>query len=93
MNRQKNVRREKQSKEYKESCLEKQILEDNTKDRDSNFWSCFLPARPKIYLEKRRDVSLMLATIRDNTRHVLTMQHITPNSKRWGYSDIPGGNT
>ena len=35
----------------------------------------------------------MLATIRDNTRHVLNMQHITPNSKRWGYSDIPGGNT
>ena len=34
----------------------------------------------------------MLATIRDNTRHVLNMQHITPNSKRWGYSDIPGGN-
>ena len=27
----------------------------------------------------------MLATIRDNTRHVLNMQHITPNSpKRWG---------
>ena len=38
MNRQKNVRREKYSKEYKESCLEKQILEDNTKDRHSNFW-------------------------------------------------------
>ena len=35
MNRQKNVRREKQSKEYMESCLEKQILEDNTKDRDT----------------------------------------------------------
>ena len=35
----------------------------------------------------------MLATIRDNTQHVLNMQHMTPNSKRWGYSDISGGNT
>ena len=34
----------------------------------------------------------MLATIRDKSRHVLNMQHITPNSKRWDYSDIPGGN-
>ena len=33
----------------------------------------------------------MLATIRDDTRNVLNMQHITPNSKRWDYSDIPGG--
>ena len=33
----------------------------------------------------------MLATIRDDTSNVLNMQHITPNSKRWDYSDIPGG--
>ena len=33
----------------------------------------------------------MLATIRDDTWNVLNMQHITPNSKRWDYSDIPGG--
>ena len=33
----------------------------------------------------------MLATIRDNTWNVLNMQHTTPNSKRWDYSDIPGG--
>ena len=33
----------------------------------------------------------MLATICDNTWNVLNMQHITPNSKRWDYSDIPGG--
>ena len=32
----------------------------------------------------------MLATIRDDTWNVLNMQHITPNSKRWDYSDIPG---
>ena len=38
MNRQKNVRREKHSKVYKESCIEKLILEDNTKDKYSNFW-------------------------------------------------------
>ena len=33
----------------------------------------------------------MLATIHDDTLNVLNMQHITPNSKRWDYSDIPGG--
>ena len=33
----------------------------------------------------------MLATIRDDTWNVLNMQLITPNSKRWNYSDIPGG--
>ena len=33
----------------------------------------------------------MLATIRDDTWNMLNMQHITPNSKRWDYSDIPGG--
>ena len=33
----------------------------------------------------------MLARIRDITWNVLNMQHITPNSKRWDYSDIPGG--
>ena len=31
----------------------------------------------------------MLATIRDDTWNELNMQHITPNSKRWDYSDIP----
>ena len=35
----------------------------------------------------------MLATIHDDTWNVLNMQHITPNSKRWDYSDIPGGGT
>ena len=31
----------------------------------------------------------MLATIRVDTGYVLNMQHITPNSKRLDYSDIP----
>ena len=35
----------------------------------------------------------MLGTIRDDTRNVLNMQHITPNSKIWDYSDIPYGGT
>ena len=35
----------------------------------------------------------MLATICDDTRNVLNMQHITPNPKRQDYSDIPGGGT
>ena len=34
---------------------------------------------------------MMLVTIRDDTRNVLNMQHITPNSKRLDYSDIPAG--
>ena len=33
----------------------------------------------------------MFATIRDDTWNMLNMQHITPNSKRWDYSDTPGG--
>ena len=33
----------------------------------------------------------MLDTIRDDTWNALNMQHVTPNSKRWDYSDIPGG--
>ena len=35
----------------------------------------------------------MLATIRDDTLNVINMQHITPNLKRWDYSNIPGGGT
>ena len=31
----------------------------------------------------------MVATIRDDTWHVLNIHHITPNSKRWDYSDPP----
>ena len=45
----------------------------------------------KRYWEKRRDDSLMLATIHEDTWKVLNMQHITPNSKSWDYSDMPGG--
>ena len=33
----------------------------------------------------------MLAAICDDTWNVLNMQHITPNSKRWHYSDSPSG--
>ena len=45
----------------------------------------------KSYWERSRDDSLMLATICGATWNVLNMQHIIPNSKRWDYSDIPGG--
>ena len=38
-------------------------------------------------------MTLMLALICDDTWNVLNMQHITPNSKRWDYSDIPSGCT
>ena len=33
----------------------------------------------------------MLAVISDGTWNVLHMQHLTTNSKRWDYSDVPGG--
>ena len=33
----------------------------------------------------------MMVIIRDDTWNVINMQHITPNSKRWDYSDIFGG--
>ena len=33
----------------------------------------------------------MFVTICDDTWNVLNMQHITPNLKRWDYSDIPCG--
>ena len=46
---------------------------------------------PKSYWEKRMDGSLMLATIHDDTWNMLNMQCITPNLKRWDYSDIPSG--
>ena len=47
----------------------------------------------KRYWEKRRDDSLMLATIiiHEDTWKVLNMQHITSNSKRRDYSNIPSG--
>ena len=37
------------------------------------------------------DGTLMKDTIYDDTWNVRNMQHITPNSKRWDYTDIPGG--
>ena len=52
----------------------------------------FIPARPKEHdWEKKKDCSLILAKIRGTTWNVLNMQHITPNSKTWDYSDILGG--
>ena len=33
----------------------------------------------------------MLVTNRDDSWNVLNLQHITPNSQRWDYSDILGG--
>ena len=33
----------------------------------------------------------MLVTNRDDTWNVLNIQYITPDSKRWYHSDIPGG--
>ena len=52
--------------------------------------SVFLQQSLKSYWE-RRDDSLMLATIRDDTLNVPNTQHIIPNPKRWDYSDIPAG--
>ena len=54
-------------------------------------FSVFLQQSLKSYWERVGDNWLMLATIRDDTWNGLNMQHIIPNSKRWGYADIPGG--
>ena len=67
------------------------ILKNKSKDRESNFLVVFSSTKTERAIERRRDDSLMLTTIRDDTWNVLNMQHITPNSKRWDYSDIPGG--
>ena len=68
------------------------ILKNKSKDRDSNFLVMFFSSKAWRAIEKkRRDGSLKLATIRDDTWNVLNLQHITPNSKRWDYSDIPSG--
>ena len=60
------------------------ILKNKSKDMDSNF----LQQSLKSYWERRRDDSLMLAKLRDDTWNMLNMQHIIPNSKRWDFSDI-----
>ena len=49
---------------------------------------CFPPVHLKSYWG-RRDDSLTLATIRDDTWNVLNIQQITPHSKRRDYSDTP----
>ena len=78
---------------YKESILESQNFEDMSKDRDNIFWWGFPAPRPKESLRKEKGWPLMLATICDDTRNVLNMQHITPNLKRWDYSYILHGGT
>ena len=67
------------------------FFKNKSKDMDSIFLVMFSSSNLKSYWEKGRDGSLMLATIRDDTWTVLNMQHINQNSKRWDYSDIPGG--
>ena len=51
------------------------------------FGNVFLQQDLKSYCERRKDDSLMLVKIRDGTWNVLNMQHITPNWKRWDYSE------
>ena len=56
------------------------ILNNKSKDRDSNFIVMFLQQSLKSYWERKRDDSLMLATIRDDTWNVFNV-HINPNLK------------
>ena len=51
-----------------------------------------MAAKGKKQRERSND-SLKLATIHDDTSIVLNMQLITPNLKRWDYSDIPRNDT
>ena len=65
---------------------------NKSKDNDGHFLVMSSSSKASSAIEKkRRDGPLMLATIRDVTWNVLSMQHITLNSKRWNYSDTPGG--
>ena len=57
-------------------------LEDKSKDRDSIFWQFSSDkALTQKYWERRRDDTLMLSTIRDDTWNVLNVQHIILNDK------------
>ena len=58
------------------------ILMNKSKDRDSNFLVVQSKSL-KSYWE-RRDDSLMLATIRDDTWNVLNMQHIISKFEKMG---------
>ena len=58
------------------------ILKNKSKDRDSKFsGNVFFQQGLKSYWKKRRDGSLMLATIRDDTWNVLNMLHISQIKK------------
>ena len=67
------------------------LLNNKSKDKDSNFLVIFPLERPQELLIKGKGSQPMLVTIYDDTWNVLNMQHITSNSKRWDYSDTPGG--
>ena len=54
-------------------------------DRYSNF---LLMSKSYRATENRKDDSLKLATIRDDTWYVHNMQHIIPNNKRWDYLEF-----
>ena len=49
------------------------------------------PARPKAILRKEERWLTDVGHNSWDTWKVLNMQHITPNSKSWDYSDMPGG--
>ena len=76
-------------KNVRKATWKSKILKHKSKDRDSHFLVLFSPSKARRAFERGED-SLMLATIRDDTWNVLNMQHITPNSKIWDYSDILG---
>ena len=66
----------KNSADYKESKMEKQNFEEQFSG------NVFLQQGLQSYWEKRRDDTLMLTTIHDDTWNMLNMQHITLNFKR-----------
>ena len=79
-------------KDIKKVNWNSKTLKNKSKYSDSNFLGMFSSSKTSRAIEKKRkEGPLMLATIRDDAWNVLNMQHITPNSKRWDYSDIPGG--
>ena len=72
-------------KNIRKATWNSKILKKKSQDNDSNFLVIvFLQQIIKIHLERRRDDSLMLATIRDDTWNVLIMQYIFFTEER-GY--------
>ena len=83
----------KMAQNIRKATWKRNVLRTSLKIRRVIFRYCFFQRGLKDYWGKRRDDSLMLATICDEIWDVLNMQHITPTSEKWDNRDKPGGDT